>query len=593
MTTADLPDATTENRDGMAIDWDVQIPVEDGLILRADIYRPPHAGRYPVILSYGPYGKGLSFQEAYGPQWDKMVEDFPDVAAGSTNAYQNWEVVDPEKWVPDGYVCLRIDSRGTGRSPGVIDLWSERETRDLYESIEWAATQPWSNGKVGLSGISYYAMNQYQVAALQPPHLVAMIPWEGASDWYREFSHHGGILSEFGGKWYPRQVSTVQHGLGERGPRSRVTGDLVAGPETLSDEELARNRKDFAGELRRRPVFDEWYAERNPDWARVVVPMLTAGNWGGQGLHLRGNTEAFTTAASPQKWLELHGIAHWTHFYTDYGVALQKRFFAHFLQGEDNGWERQPAVQLQVRHIPERYVERQESEWPIARTHWTKRFLDPGSLQLATTPVAAEGSIVYDPLGRGVTFRTEQLTEETEITGPMAAKLFISSSSTDADLFLVVRVFDPAGNETTFQGALDPNTPISQGWLRASHRKLDLMRSEPHRPYHVHDEIEPITPGEIYELDVEIWPSCIVVPVGYQVALTVRGSDYQYEGELSEFAKTFHYSNRGVGPFTHNDPTDRPPEVFGRPVTLHAGGRYESYVLFPVIPPARGAGELE
>jgi predicted acyl esterase len=581
---AGAPPARSEVRDGMRIDWHVRIPMDDNLELVADVFRPDDEGHYPVILSYGPYAKGLAFQDAYAPQWNKMVEEFPDVAAGSTNKYQNWEVVDPEKWVPDGYVCLRIDSRGTGMTPGFVDLWSPRETRDIYESIEWAAIQPWSNGRVGMSGISYYAMNQYQVAALQPPHLVAILPWEGANDWYREFSHHGGILSEFGGKWYPRQVSTVQHGVGERGLRSRVTDEPVAGMVTLPEEELARNRADFAHDLESRPLMDQWYLDRNPDWSRVTVPMLSAGNWGGQNLHLRGNVEASVNAASPQKWLELHGIAHWTHYYTYYGVALQKRFLGHFLKGEDNGWDRQPPVILQVRHIPERYVERHEDAWPIPRTVWTRYHLDPGGMGLTTEAVADERSVEYDPLGPVLTFSTPPLEAETEITGPMAARLYVSSRTRDADLFLIVRVFDPAGDEVTFQGALDPNTPISQGWLRASHRKLDPERSEAYRPYRPHDELQPLTPGEVYELDVEIWPSCIVVPAGYRIALTVKGSDYRYEGELSEFARTFHYSNRGVGPFTHADPNDRPADVFGVPVTLHAGGRYPSSVLLPVIP---------
>jgi predicted acyl esterase len=577
-------ESRSEVRDGMRIDWDVPIPVDDGLVLRADVYRPVEDGTFPAILSYGPYAKGLAFQEAYAPQWNKMVEDFPEVGEGSTNKYQNWEVVDPEKWVPSGYACVRVDSRGTGRSPGYVDLWSPRETRDLYECVEWAAAQPWSSGKVGLTGISYYAMNQYQVAALQPPHLAAILPWEGSNDWYREFSHHGGILCDFGGKWYPRQVSTVQHGVGKRGARSVVTGELVAGPETLSDEELAANRADFTHDLKSRPLMDRWYLDRNPDWSRVTVPMLSAGNWGGQNLHLRGNVEAFGSAASPRKWLELHGIAHWTHFYTDYGIGLQKQFFDHFLKGKDNGWDRRPPVTLQVRHIPERYVERSEEAWPIPRTRWTRFYLGGDGRSLLSEPASDERGLRYEPLGAGLTFSTPPLTEAMEITGPMAAKLFIASSTTDADLFLVVRVFDPAGGEITFQGALDPNTPISQGWLRASHRKLDPAKSTFYRPWHPHEVREPLTPGEIYELDVEIWPSCIVVPPGYRVAVSVLGRDYAYEGELSEFARTFHYANRGVGPYTHADPEDRLASVFGGTVTLFTGGDHASYVLLPVIP---------
>jgi putative CocE/NonD family hydrolase len=172
----------TTVQDGMAIDWDVDIPVGDGLVLKGDVFRPVGGDPCPVLLTYGPYAKGLAFQEGYPSAWQKMIANHPNVAYGSSNKYQNWEVVDPEKWVPYGYACVRVDSRGCGRSPGFIDHFSPRETRDFYECIEWAARQPWSNGKIGLSGISYYGINQWHVASLQPPNLKAMCIWEGAAD---------------------------------------------------------------------------------------------------------------------------------------------------------------------------------------------------------------------------------------------------------------------------------------------------------------------------------------------------------------------------------------------------------------------------
>ena len=232
----------SEIRDGMRIDWDVPITMDDGLVLRADVFRPIVEGKYPVILSYGPYAKGLAFQDGYPSAWQRMVAEHPDVAHGSTNKYQNWEVVDPEKWVPDGYACVRVDSRGAGRSPGHIDHFSPRETKDFYLCIEWAGVQRWASGKVGLNGISYYGINQWHVATLQPPHLAAMCIWEGAADWYRDMTHHGGILSTFWANWYDMQVKTVQYGLGQRGPSSRVTGELVCGDETLADRELQIGR---------------------------------------------------------------------------------------------------------------------------------------------------------------------------------------------------------------------------------------------------------------------------------------------------------------------------------------------------------------
>jgi predicted acyl esterase len=567
----------------MRIDWDVPIKMDDGLVLKADVFRSDTQGRHPVILSYGPYAKGLAFQDGYPSAWQRMVTEHPDVAYGSSNQYQNWEVVDPEKWVPEGYACVRVDSRGTGRSPGRIDHFSPRETQDFYHCIEWAGIQPWSNGKVGLNGISYYGINQWHVASLEPPHLAAMCVWEGAADWYRDMTHHGGILSTFWANWYDMQVKTVQYGLGERGPRSRVTGELVCGDETLSDKELQRNRCDFGDDILAHPLDDDYHRVRSPVWEKITVPLFSAANWGGQGLHPRGNFEGFVRAASKDKWLEAHGIEHWTHFYTDYGVSLQKRFFAYYLKGEKNGWNGQPRVQLQVRHL-DRFVERHEKEWPIARTRWTKYYLDPASHALAAEPPRRAASVSYAALGDGATFLSVPLEHETEITGPLAARLFVSSSTVDADFFVVFRVFSPDMREVVFMGAIDPHTPIAQGWLRASHRKLDPGLSTEYRPYHSHDELQPLKPGEVVQLDVEIWPTSIVVPAGHRVALTVRGRDYEWQKSTGARLSNFKNELRGCGPFLHDDPRDRPAAVFGGKVTIHAGPERGSYVLVPVVP---------
>ncbi len=574
----------SETRDGMRIDWDVPIPMDDGLVLRADVFRPIADDRFPVLITYGPYAKGLSFQEGYPSAWNRMAAEHPDVTAGSSNKYQNWEVVDPEKWVPDGYVCVRVDSRGCGHSPGYIDHFSPRETRDFHDCIEWAGVQPWSSGKVGTSGVSYYGINQWHVASLQPPHLAAMCIWEGAADWYRDMTHHGGILSTFWANWYDMQVKTVQYGTGDCGKRSALTGDPVCGPESLSPEDLARRRCDFGDEIAAHPLDDAYHKARSAAWSKVTVPFLSAANWGGQGLHPRGNFEGFVRAASEHKWLEAHGLEHWTHFYTDYGVALQKRFFGHFLKGERNGWEKQPRVQLQVRHI-DRFETRLEDEWPLARTDWTRFYLDPAETSLATRVPASEGSKTFDALGEGITFLSTPLAATTEITGPSALKLYISSTTSDADIFAVLRVFSADLKEIVFVGAIDPHTPIGQGWLRASHRKLDAAMSRDWRPYHSHDERQPLTPGDIVELQIEIWPTSIVVPPGYRIALTIRGKDYEYGGGSGGRLSNFKNELRGCGPFLHDDPRDRPPEIFGGRTTLHFGGTRRPYLLLPVMPP--------
>ena len=309
----------------------------------------------------------------------------------------------------------------------------------------------------------------------------------------------------------------------------------------------------------------------------------SSSNWGGQGLHPRGNFEGYLEAGTDQKWLEVHGIEHWTHFYTDYGMNLQKKFFGHFLKGEDTGWSDQPRVQLQVRHPGERFVEREESEWPLARTRWTKFYLNPAGASLSAEPQKSSESVTYAGFGEGVTFLTPPLAEDTEITGPIASKLWVSSATSDADMFLVVRVFSPEMKEIVFQGALDPHTPIAQGWLRASHRKLDPEKTLPYRPYHTHDEEQPLTPGEVYELDVEVWPTCLVIPAGHRIGLTVRGKDYEYpggsEGGLETLGKF-----TGCAVFIHDDPADRPADIYGGKVTLHMGPDRQAYVMLPIIP---------
>ena len=579
-----MSDYKSEVRDGMRIDWDVPIKMDDGVVLRADVFRPVKEGKYPALVSYGPYGKGLAFQEGYKTAWDIMAREFPDAVANSTNQYQNWEVVDPEKWVPDGYACVRVDSRGAGRSPGFLSHNDARENRDFHDCIEWAAAQPWCSGKVGLNGISYYASSQWRAAALQPPHLAAMCVWEGWVDYYRDSVRHGGIACTFRKHWQDMQVKTVQHGRGEHGPKSRVTGELVCGPETLSEQELVRNRTDMWKDVLEHPLAGPFYEERTGNLSKVVTPLLTCANWGGQGLHPRGNFEGFMRAASKQKWLEAHGGSHWAPFYTDYGVRLQKRFFDYFLKGEKNGWDRQPRVTLQVRHPGEKFVERHENEWPLARTKWTHFYLDPDGMKLTDKAPAADKAVTYEAMGDGLTFSTPPLEKETEITGPSALKVWVSSATADADIFAVLRIYDDKGQEVLFQGALDPKTPVGQGWLRASQRKLDPKLSLPYRPYHTHDEKQPLKPGEVVELDVEIWPTCIVVPKGYRIALTIRGRDYEHDGAAATLSNMKN-PMRGCGPFVHDDENDRPAAIFGGKVTLHVGAKRPAHVLLPIIPP--------
>ncbi len=575
---------------GIVCDFDVPLVMDDGVTLRADVFRPAAAGRYPVILSAGPYAKGLSFQEGRAEAWAELVAEHPEVLEGSSNRYQCWEMPDPERFVPHGYVCVRVDTRGAGRSEGVLDPLSPREVDDLVACIAWAGSAEFSSGRVGLLGVSYLAINQWQVAARAPAHLAAICPWEGGADFYRDLTRHGGILSSFWASWYERRVLPVQHGVGDRGPSSAVTGERVAGPETLGDDELAAARVDLVAALRAHRLDDDYHRARTPDLGAITVPLLSAANWGGAGLHARGNFEGYLAAGSEHKWLEVHGGSHFGQFSSPEGVALQLAFFDRFLKdaavddrastrfGEDF------KVLLHVRHV-DGFEVRKEQSWPLARTRFTPVHLDLVNQALVDEAPAAAATLSYDALGTGVTFLAKAASGPLEITGPVSLRVHLSCSAEDADIFCVLRLFDPDGREVRFRGAQDPAAPVAQGWLRVSQRLLDDAASAPWRPVHRHDAVAVVVPGEIYPLDIEIWPTSIVVPAGYRLGLSLRGRDDQREEPPGATGVAVAVLN-GSGRCTHDDPTDRDAERLAGTVTLHSGAGRDNVLLLPVIPDA-------
>ena len=574
-----------EKRNGMHIDWDMPIKMSDGSVIRCDVFRPDDEGQYPVLMAAGPYGKWLSFQdEIWGGQWKMLCKQEPEILKLSTNQLQNYEFPDPERFVPDGYVLIRIDVRGTGRSPGLMNLYSSQETKDFYECIEWAGVQSWSNGRVGLNGVSYLAMNQWQVAALRPPHLKAMCIWEGCSDFYREFYRHGGIHCLFGDLWYNKYVLPIQYGLGNRGWKSNINGGWVSGPENLSDQELEANRVDWRTATRQNKfASDEFWTSRLPDFSKIETPLLSSANWGGQGLHLRGNIEGFLNANSKQKWLNFHCLEHWTEFYTSGGIALQKKFFDYFLKDIENGWGHEPKIQMQIRHPYNEMKTSSATEWPLKNTQWIKLYLNSRDTSLTKESASVNQILSFESYSDGLTFLTPPMEREIQMIGPSSSKLYISSSTSDADIFLVLRVFTPDLKEVTFSGSNDPHTPMAHGWLRASARKLNMSLSKDYQPYHSFDIEEPLEVGKKYELDIEIWPTCITVPKGYRVGLSVRGKDYIYPGDLSAIPNAIGQPATGVGPFRHEDKIDRPDSVFKNIISLHFDEDSRPYVLLPFI----------
>ncbi len=552
----------SQPRFDLVVEKDIEVPMRDGARLKADVFRPKSAGRFPVIINLGSYQK----DKLWIPPHD--LEEAP-------NPHMNWETVNPLWWVPRGYVALRVDGRGSGKSPGRTDPWSPSEARDFYDAIEWAARQPWSNGRVGTNGISYYAMTQWLVASLKPPSLKAMIPWEGAADMYRDFGYHGGIFSfGFATNWWNNHMA--HHLLGK--PQGSAT-DSFSTPWLW---EYMRNNLD-----------GEWWRGRRALWENIDVPLLSAGNWSGMGLHLRGNTEGYVRAASKQKRLRIHAGTHYHPFYSEEGRADQLRFFDHWLKGTDTRVMREPPVKLLIRKGGHgNYEWRTENEWPIRRTRWTKFYLEPvargrGSEVegvLATVAPRKTSSISYSAgamtkagvasaswtstaltgnLPRmGVSFESAVLAEDTEVTGPVVLVLWVSSTTEDMDIFATMRNIAPNGEDVFELGQQSQPVPVAKGWLRASHRRLDPSLSLPHRPYHGHEDRQWLKADEVVRIDVEIWPTSMVFRKGHRIRLDIQPRD-------------------GVGsfPYTHygadyNTGTN----------VLYTGGSRASHLLLPIIP---------
>ncbi|HKU43299.1 MAG TPA: CocE/NonD family hydrolase, partial [Polyangiales bacterium] len=425
---------------GLHVSRDVEIPLRDATHVVADVFRPDAPGRYPVIITLGPYSKDIHFRD-WNPRidYDSLPERGP---------YMHWETVNPEWWVPQGYVVIRVDGRGTGKSPGRARRLSADEARDYYDAIEWCAAQDFSNGKVAVMGISYFAMNAWRVAAEQPPHLAAIVPWEGAVDTYRDATRHGGIYSNGFNQLWSRNLRSHE-GKTERAASASPPPELIEEP-----------------------------AEHSPDLSRVRVPVLSAGNWGGAALHLRGNVEGFVGVGSEFRMLQIHSGDHIAPFYTLEGRLVQLRFLEQFLRGVDTGITREPRLRLAIRRGGDAYDWRYENEWPIARTRWTPHYLDAARGWLSTAPAAkssASFSAQLDvPRERAcLRFAAAPFERQTEITGPLKLKLWISSTAEDADLFAIVRKLDRHGTEVRFPGQSSPAIAAAYGWLRASHRKLD------------------------------------------------------------------------------------------------------------------------
>jgi putative CocE/NonD family hydrolase len=551
----------------LIVEKDVKIPLRDGAVLYADIFRPDGGSeRFPAIMNLGPYQK------------DKLwipPEDLEEKA----NPYMAWETANPLWWCPRGYACVRVDARGSGKSPGRSDPNSYQEAVDYYDAIEWIAKRDWCSGNIGTLGISYHANSQWRVAGLQPPSLKAIIPWEGRADLYRDQTFHGGIYAM--GFLHTWVATNMAH-------------HLMGRPRTTNPDAFNNN---MLWEYASHNLDSDFWRQRSARWEKITVPMMSVGNWTGVGLHLRGNTEGFMLAASKNKKLRIHTGTHFHPFHSEEGRRDQLRFFDHWLKGHDTGIMDEPPVKLQIRtggKSPKDYAFRSENEWPLARTQWTRMYLKLNAAEqnhdgkpegeLVPAPVSTASTTAYlasppshagtassapsvaaGAIGRtGISLQTARLREDTEITGPMVLVLWVSSTSEDVDLFATIRNIGPDGKDVWEAGQQGwDEVPVTKGWLRASHRKLDPVKSLPYRPYHTHDERHWLEPGKVVECHVEIWPSCMVFKKGHRIQLDIQPRD-------------------GVGASVYRHyPADY---NIGAKNTIHAGGEWESYLLLPVIP---------
>lgn len=551
----------------------VSIPLKNSkLPIRANVYLPlsratSEGERFPVLVTYGPYGKDIPYAKFFPKSFEELNPEHK-------SKYSSWETPDPVFWTRHGYAVVRADERGTGQSPGLLDTMSAGTSECFFDVVEWCAEQKWSTGKVGLLGISYYAGSQWRVAARRPKGLAAIVPWEGMSDYYRDRCRHGGVLSNrFIGFWWNRQVLVNQYGRGGRselvfppdGPGARGQEETIEG--SLEEDVLRENRRDQTEDNEAsRFRDDDYYQSKEYRLEDIEVPVLSVANWGGILLHLRGNVQGYLRAGSKFKYLRFITGRHDLPFYYHDEVEVQRSFLDAFLKDEDRvGWSepgKVAPVTLTLRkgdvghndaEKEKAYLKREEKAWPLPSTEYTKYYLTaPGALTTTQPPGKEPQKLTYDALATLdnpslVQFTTEPFEKETEITGHPVAHLCVSATGpadTDIDIFVTLRHLDAAGKEIFYTGTAGDPVPLCKGWLRASLRKIHDKHPNhkpwlPHREY-LSTDVQPVETGKVYEVDVEIWPTNVVVEKGSKLVFELSSGDTQ-----------------GSGVFQHNSEVDR------------------------------------
>ena len=487
----------------MYFDDNVSVAMRDGCVLRVNVFRPASIQSAPVLMSVTPYGK-----DKMPDRMGMLLMRLSGVRFGNLDCskWTGFEAPDPTFWVQQGYAIVQADIRGMHKSDGRAGVLTRADADDYFELIEWAARQSWSTGLVGLLGVSYLAMSQWRVAALQPPALRAICPWEGVTDLLREFGYQDGIPETgFTGIWWKYRM--------QRGRNKRLP--------------MAEN---FPGDRDDHPFDDAYWEAKRPVLEDIHVPALVCASWSDQGLHTRGSFEGFDRIASTQKWLYTHGRRKWETFYSEDARATQLKFFDRFLKGKQNGWDDTPRVRLEVRHSLNQYKVRFEQHWPLQDVLHIPFYLDARSFGVASVLPTESATAHYDPNALGsrgrISFR-HRFAHAAQIVGSMSLTLWISATDgDDMDLFILLRKFDALGSEVFFYGYNGfAKDGVAKGWLRASHRALDVGKSRPDRPWHSHLERQPIRPREVTRVEIEILPSATLFEPDSFLQIDILGRD--------------------------------------------------------------------
>jgi predicted acyl esterase len=497
----------------MIIERDVEMPTRFGYSLYADVFRPAdEAMEAPPLLAWTPYGK-------HDPA--PLAKIYP-----ASGVHEDWlsdltifEAPDPVFWVGNGYAVVTIDIPGLWYAQSPATYLSVEEAEAFYDAVEWAGTQPWSNGNVGLSGVSYLTVMQWRVAELNPPHLTAINPWEGWSDTYREVVRHGGIPDTY--FWPHIQV------------RWGASNQLV---------------EDLWAESAEHPLFDEFWKSKAADLKKIRVPAYVVASWSDHALHTRGTLEGFRLISSPEKWLEVHGRKKWAHYYDPQSRARQLEFFDHFLKGTRRmpAW---PRVDVEIR---ERYSEGkryESSAWPLPEVTYRKLYLAVGSASLVREAPAAQASCSYDSLAEDAEAVFDvRFDTAIDIVGHIKLNLFVSADAADdLDLFVAIEKLDTKGQRVGFTHyAIYEDGPVALGWLRVSHRALDAARSTDFLPVLAHNRESKLAPGEIVETHIEIWPSGTHFGAGETFRLRIKGRDIYQPPKPLLYARHEDTVNRGL-----------------------------------------------